>query len=99
MDHSTRVWVATENGNLGVRYTHNEEYGMLNLRGMHDLESKPVFLCACNDNYVRLYELPSYVLNAHIEIRAIEVGPSGLFFTGDGSGFKVWKWAEPVAST
>ncbi|KHG27120.1 L-idonate 5-dehydrogenase [Gossypium arboreum] len=73
--------------------------GMLNLRGMHDLESKPVFLCACNDNYVRLYELPSGKIFAKQEIRAIEVGPSGLFFTGDGSGFKVWKWAEPVAST
>ncbi|TYJ07154.1 hypothetical protein E1A91_A12G284500v1 [Gossypium mustelinum] len=60
LDQTIKVWVATENGNLGVTYTHNEEYGMLNLRGMHDLESKPVFLCACNDNYVRLYELPSF---------------------------------------
>ncbi|KAE8667400.1 putative receptor-like protein kinase [Hibiscus syriacus] len=24
-------------------------------------------------------------------------GPSGLFFTGDGTGFQVWKWTEPVA--
>ncbi|MBA0689983.1 hypothetical protein Goari_007684 [Gossypium aridum] len=77
--------------------------GLLNLRGMHDLESKPVLLCACNDNYVRLYDLPSFSERGKIfakqEIRAIEVGPSGLFFTGDGTGFKVWKWAEPVATT
>ncbi|RWW51018.1 hypothetical protein BHE74_00042678, partial [Ensete ventricosum] len=28
------------------------------------------------------------------EVRAMEVGPSGLFFTGDGTGeLKVWKWS------
>ncbi|KAG4117946.1 hypothetical protein ERO13_D12G262300v2 [Gossypium hirsutum] len=103
LDQTIKVWVATENGNLEVTYTHNEEHGLLNLRGMHDLESKPVLLCACNDNYVRLYDLPSFSKRGKIfakqEIRAIEVGPSGLFFTGDGTGFKVWKWAEPVATT
>lgn len=28
------------------------------------------------------------------EIRAIQIGPGGIFFTGDGSGqVKVWKWS------
>ncbi|OMO97943.1 hypothetical protein COLO4_14246 [Corchorus olitorius] len=101
VDHSIKVWVATENGNLEVTYTHNEEHGLLILRGMHDMESKPVLLCVCNDNSVRLYDLPSFSERGKIfakqEIRAIEVGPSGLFFTGDGTGFKVWKWAEAKA--
>lgn len=27
------------------------------------------------------------------EVRAIQIGPGGLFFTGDGSGeLKVWNW-------
>jgi hypothetical protein len=29
------------------------------------------------------------------EIRAIQMGPGGLFFTGDGTGeLKVWQWVE-----
>ncbi|KAJ0576637.1 putative WD40-repeat-containing domain superfamily [Helianthus annuus] len=32
--------------------------GLLNLCGMHDLESKPVLLCSGNDNTVRAYDLP-----------------------------------------
>ncbi|OMO85979.1 hypothetical protein CCACVL1_09884 [Corchorus capsularis] len=101
LDQTIKVWVATENGNLEVTYTHNEEHGLLILRGMHDMESKPILLCVCNDNSVRLYDLPSFSEKGKIfakqEIRAIEVGPSGLFFTGDGTGFKVWKWAEAKA--
>ncbi|XP_038999380.1 zinc finger CCCH domain-containing protein 48-like isoform X2 [Hibiscus syriacus] len=100
LDKTIKVWVATENGNLEVTFTHNEEHGLLNLRGMPDSESKPVLLCACNDNSVRLYDLPSFSEKGKIfakqEIRAIEVGPGGLFFTGDGTGFRVWKWVEPV---
>ncbi|KAE8665509.1 Zinc finger CCCH domain-containing protein 63 [Hibiscus syriacus] len=60
LDKTINVWVTTENGNLEVTYTHNEENGVLNLRGMTDLESKPVLLCACNDSYVRLFDLPSF---------------------------------------
>ncbi|EOY23073.1 Zinc finger WD40 repeat protein 1 isoform 2 [Theobroma cacao] len=77
--------------------------GLLNLRGMHDSESKPVLLCTCNDNSVRLYDLPSFSERGKIfakqEIRAIEVGPGGLFFTGDGTGYRVWKWAQPIATS
>lgn len=100
LDQTIKVWVATESGNLEVTYSHKEEHGLLNLRGMPDSESKPVLMCSCNDNSVRLYDLPSFSEKGKIfakqEIRAIEVGPGGLFFTGDGTGFRVWKWAEAV---
>ncbi|TQD88029.1 hypothetical protein C1H46_026452 [Malus baccata] len=71
---------------------------------MHDSEAKPVLLCACNDNTVRVYDLPSFSERGKIfskqEIRSIQVGPGGLFFTGDGTGqVKVWKWTEPAAVT
>ncbi|GJY63038.1 RNA-directed DNA polymerase, eukaryota, nucleotide-binding alpha-beta plait domain protein [Tanacetum coccineum] len=70
--------------------------GLLTLCGMHDLESKPVLLCACNDNTVRAYDLPSFMERGKIfakqEIRSIQGGPN-LFFTGDGTGeVRVWKW-------
>ncbi|KAF5959939.1 hypothetical protein HYC85_001148 [Camellia sinensis] len=34
------------------------------------------------------------------EVRSIQIGPGGLFFTGDGTGqVKVWNWlAEPTAA-
>lgn len=105
LDQTIKVWVATESGNLEVTYTHNEEHGLLALCGMHDLEAKPVLLCACNDNSVRVYDLPSFSEKGKIfakqEIRAIQVGPGGLFFTGDGTGLvRVWKWsAEPTATS
>ncbi|KAF8379402.1 hypothetical protein HHK36_028837 [Tetracentron sinense] len=103
LDQTIKVWVATENGNLEVTYTHSEEHGVLTLCGMHDAEAKPILLCSCNDNSVRLYDLPSFNERGRIfakeEIRAIQVGPGGLFFTGDGTGqLKVWKWAEPTAT-
>ncbi|GMY07071.1 Zinc finger CCCH domain-containing protein 48 [Fagus crenata] len=105
LDKTIKVWVATESGNLEVTYTHNEEHGLLTLCGMHDSESKPILLCSCNDNSVHLYDLPSFSERGKIfakqEVRAIQMGPSGLFFTGDGAGqVRVWQWlAEPTATT
>lgn len=34
------------------------------------------------------------------EVRAIQTGPSGIFFTGDGTGqVKVWNWiTDPTAA-
>lgn len=34
------------------------------------------------------------------EVRSMQIGPAGLFFTGDGTGeVRVWKWlAEPAAT-
>ncbi|KAK9094717.1 hypothetical protein Scep_026186 [Stephania cephalantha] len=98
LDRTVKVWAATDSGNLEVTYTHNEEHGLLALCGMHDGETKPILACSCNDNVVRLYDLPSFNERGKIfskeEIRAIQVGPGGLFFTGDGAGdLKVWKWS------
>ncbi|KAJ7962288.1 Zinc finger CCCH domain-containing protein [Quillaja saponaria] len=101
LDCTLKVWVATEGGNLEVTYTHTEEHGVLALCGMTDAEAKPILFCSCNDNSVRLYELPSFTergrLFAKQEVRSIEIGPGGLFFTGDRTGaLMVWKWlAEP----
>ncbi|RVX16145.1 Zinc finger CCCH domain-containing protein 48 [Vitis vinifera] len=103
LDQTIKVWFATEAGNLEVTYTHNEEHGVLALFGMFNSEGKPILLCSCNDNSVRLYELPSFTERARIfakeEVRAIQIGPGGLFFIGDGTGqVDVWKWqAEPTS--
>ncbi|KAL6312258.1 hypothetical protein AAG906_022014 [Vitis piasezkii] len=103
LDQTIKVWFATEAGDLEVTYTHNEEHGVLALFGMVDSEGKPILLCSCNDNSVRLYELPSFTERARIfakeEVREIQIGPGGLFFIGDGTGqVDVWKWqAEPTS--
>ena len=104
LDGTIKVWAATEtesistgNNLLQVTYTHNEEDGVLKLCGMPDAQGKPVLLCACNDNTVRLYDLPSFSERGKIfakeEVRSMEIGPGGLFFTGDAAGeLKVWRW-------
>lgn len=99
LDGTIKVWVATESGSLEVTYTHNEVDGVVSLCGMHDSEAKPVLLCSCIDNCVRVYDLPSFSERGKIfaknEIRAITLGPPGLFFTGDGAGLvRVWKWSS-----
>ncbi|GER36722.1 transducin/WD40 repeat-like superfamily protein [Striga asiatica] len=98
LDKTIKVWAATEAGNLEVTYTHSEEHGVLTLCGMHDSEVKPVLFCSCNDNTIRVYDLPSFSERGKIlskkEIRSVQVGPGGLFFTGDGLGIvRVWKWS------
>lgn len=102
LDKTVKVWAATESGNLEVTYTHNEEHGLLALCGMHDAATKPVLLCACNNNIIRVYDLPSFSERGKIfskqEVRSIQVGPGSLFFTGDGTGLvRVWQWlADPT---
>ncbi|CAL9782216.1 unnamed protein product [Musa acuminata subsp. burmannicoides] len=98
LDQTIKVWAATESGNLEVKYIHNKEHGVLVLRGMHDAQAKPVLLCSCIDKSIHIYDLPSFIERGKIfskkEVRAMEVGPSDLFFTGDGTGeLKVWKWS------
>ncbi|KAG6747462.1 hypothetical protein POTOM_049866 [Populus tomentosa] len=79
--------------------------GLLTLCGMHDLEGKPILLCSSNDSSVHLFDLPSFSEKGKIfakqEIRAIQTGPGGLFFTGDGTGqVRVWNSvAVPTATT
>ncbi|KAI4981121.1 zinc finger CCCH domain-containing protein 17 isoform X1 [Hordeum vulgare subsp. vulgare] len=104
LDQTIKVWAATESGNLEVTYTHKEENGALALTGMPDAQSKPVLVCSLNDNTVRLYDLPSFSDRGRIfskqEIRAIQTGPGGLFFTGDGTGeLKVWQWIIDASQT
>ncbi|XP_044470574.1 zinc finger CCCH domain-containing protein 48-like [Mangifera indica] len=96
LDQTIKVWVATEGGNLEVTYTHNEEHGVLALCGFNDSDGQPVLLCACNDKTIHLYELPSFTERGRIfskrEVRAVQIGPDGLFFTDDGTGMlNVWK--------
>ncbi|KAJ4955890.1 hypothetical protein NE237_012673 [Protea cynaroides] len=105
LDKTIKVWAATESGKLEVTYTHNEEHAVLALCGMHDSQAKPVLMCSYKNNTIHLYDLPSFNERGRIfsreEVRAIQIGPGGLFFTGDGTGeLRVWKWAtEPALVT
>ncbi|KAL5980916.1 hypothetical protein ACLOJK_028836 [Asimina triloba] len=85
-----QVWASTESGNREVTYTHNAEHGVLFLCGTYDLQAKPVLMSAFYDNSVRLYDIPSFIERGKVlskdEIRSIQSGPDGLFFTGDDEG-------------
>ncbi|XP_043705381.1 zinc finger CCCH domain-containing protein 17-like [Telopea speciosissima] len=104
LDKTIKAWAATESGNLEVTYTHNEEHGVLTLCGVHDAQAKPVLMCSCNDNTIHFYDLPSFSGRGRMfsreEVRAIQIGPGGLFFTGDGTGeLKVWNNGPPSHQT
>ncbi|XP_039169528.1 zinc finger CCCH domain-containing protein 48-like [Eucalyptus grandis] len=100
LDATIKIWgVATEGGSLEVGYTHHEDHGILALSGTIDTRGKPVLLCACLDNTVRLYELPSFTERGKIfsrrEVRTLQTAPGGLFFTGDAAGtLTVWNWLD-----
>ncbi|WJX92852.1 hypothetical protein P8452_74455 [Trifolium repens] len=99
-DCTIKVWAANEeNTTLEVAYSHNVENGIVALNGMTDAEDKHILLSSCQDNSVRLYELPSFSEKGRLfgrqEVRSIEKGPGGLIFTGDGTGLvTVSKWSE-----
>ncbi|KAL5158445.1 Zinc finger CCCH domain-containing protein 48 [Glycine soja] len=98
-DRTIKVWACIEVGSLEVIYTHTEENGVVSLFGMPDAEGKPILFSSCRDNSVHMYELPSFSergrLFAKKDVALIELGPGGLFFTGDESGLlMVWKWLE-----
>ena len=81
--------------------------GVLALCGVHDAEAKPVSFHWCLfplqklscfvRSYARFTERGKIL--AKQEIRSIQIGPGGIFFTGDGTGqVKVWKWStQPTA--
>lgn len=61
-----------------------------------------VFNCLFFPPYLLLYRFSEKgKIFAKEEVRSIQVGPGGLFFTGDGTGeLKVWKWViNEVASS
>ncbi|KAJ1687963.1 hypothetical protein LUZ63_019353 [Rhynchospora breviuscula] len=98
LDKTVKVWAKKDNGALELIYTHTEEHGVLALQGTIDATGQSVLCCSVNDHTVRLYNLPSFERRGRIfakkEVRALQTGPSGLFFTGDGTGdLKVWKWS------
>ncbi|CAN1267388.1 Zinc finger CCCH domain-containing protein 17 [Linum perenne] len=111
LDQTIKVHVRTVNHKIHWIFSCVDEiveYGLLTLCGMHDLEGKPILLCSSNDNTVRIYDLPSFSERSKIfskqEIRAIQTGPAGLFFTGDGTGqVRVWnckaEQQNPAAAT
>ncbi|XP_021906603.1 zinc finger CCCH domain-containing protein 48-like [Carica papaya] len=95
LDRTLKFWGTSEKGVLEVFYTHTEQQGILSLCGIADVEDKPILFCSSNDNIIHLYDLPSFTERGKIfskhEVRLIEIGPGGLFFTGDGSGkLTVW---------
>ncbi|CAM8901883.1 unnamed protein product [Rhodiola kirilowii] len=95
LDRTIKIWAINGDGKFEVTYTHNEEHGILALAWMNDFESIPILLCACSDKSVRIYELPSFCdrgrLFSREVVEKIDIGPSGLFFTGDASGsIAVW---------
>lgn len=84
---------------MEVTYTHHEKHVVLALSGMADPQGKPILLCSCKDNYVRLYDLPSFAkrgaLFAKQQVHTITVVFGGLFFTGDATGtLSIWKWMD-----
>ncbi|GAU50972.1 hypothetical protein TSUD_244420 [Trifolium subterraneum] len=96
-DCTIKVWFQLKGGNFEVKHTQNVENGVVAISGMHDPDMKPILLCSTRDNSVHLYELPSFVergrLFAKQEVGLAYAGPSGHFFTGDGSGLlTVSKW-------
>ncbi|PIN05932.1 U3 snoRNP-associated protein (contains WD40 repeats) [Handroanthus impetiginosus] len=99
LDNTLKVWAATESGTIEVVYELKEDYGFSALCGIHDAEVKPILLCSCNDNTVRLYDLPSFTERGRIfskrEVQVIQIGIDGLFFTGDATGdISVWKLSQ-----
>ncbi|PWA70003.1 hypothetical protein CTI12_AA292690 [Artemisia annua] len=105
LDKTIKVWGATEDGNIEQVYKHDVDNGVLAFCGMHDAEKKPMLLCLCKDSGVHIYDLPSFVergrIFSRLDIQAIQVGPEGLFFTGDAAGMvTVWKPnGEPVSKS
>ncbi|KAK1591746.1 hypothetical protein Q3G72_012854 [Acer saccharum] len=97
LDRTIKVWTANQAGKFELSYTHEEECGVVAVFGMADAEGKPVLFSSCKDSTVRLYDLPSFKKRARLfsrkEVGAIQSGPGGLFFLGEGTGtVSVWNW-------
>ncbi|XP_068490086.1 zinc finger CCCH domain-containing protein 48-like [Phaseolus vulgaris] len=98
-DGTIKIWACMEEGTLTVLYTHIEQNAIVSIFRMPNANGKPILFSSCTDNSVRMYELPSFsergLLYAKKDIASFELGPDGLFFTGDETGLlSVWKWNE-----
>ncbi|VFQ85980.1 unnamed protein product [Cuscuta campestris] len=96
LDNTIKVWAATESGNMEVIYEHKEETGILSFCGIRDAEGKPILICSCKDNIIRLYDLPSFSDRGRIvtngEAPSLRATDGGLLFIGDRNGLLcVWK--------
>ncbi|KAL0434748.1 UNVERIFIED_CONTAM: Zinc finger CCCH domain-containing protein 17 [Sesamum radiatum] len=58
LDNTLKIWAATESGSIEVIHEIKEDCGFIALCGIHDAERKPILLCSCNDNTVRLMTCP-----------------------------------------
>ncbi|KAF5952943.1 hypothetical protein HYC85_010887 [Camellia sinensis] len=92
LDGTIKVWVATDGGDLEVTYTHKE-----------DDKQSPFSSAHATTTLSCLYDLPLFTergrLFAKQEVRAIQIGTGGLFFTGDATGqLAVWKLAGESSS-
>ncbi|KAK2642967.1 hypothetical protein Ddye_024730 [Dipteronia dyeriana] len=97
LDKTIKVWAANQGGKFELAYTHEEECGVVAVFGMADAQGKPVLFSSCKDFTVRLYDLPSFKERARLfsrkDVGAIQSGPGGLFFLGEGTGtVGVWNW-------
>ncbi|KAL0458460.1 UNVERIFIED_CONTAM: Zinc finger CCCH domain-containing protein 48 [Sesamum latifolium] len=83
LDNTLKIWAATESGSIEVIHEIKEDCGFIALCGIHDAEDKPILLCSCNDNTVRLYDLPSFTERGRIyskrEVEVIEIGGTDYF--------------------
>ncbi|XP_057989036.1 zinc finger CCCH domain-containing protein 48-like [Hevea brasiliensis] len=101
MDNTVKVWDLETAVQANSKWSQGcgdvtSELGSV-LTDMLDAKGKPIVFCSCNDNCVRLFELNSFTemdrIFAEQEVREIQRGPNGLFFTGDAAGVvTVWMW-------
>lgn len=97
LDGTIKAWAQSKSGEIELVHScEDNNGGCLALCGIMDAESKPILLCSCEDNTVRLYDLPSFAERGRIfskqEVRSVQSGPQGLIFTGDATGqLTVWK--------
>ncbi|CAN0913388.1 Zinc finger CCCH domain-containing protein 17, partial [Linum grandiflorum] len=96
LDCKIKVW--SDYGE--VMYTNEEADDALVFHGVV-LNGKPMLLCSWKNNFVGVYELPSFVEKGRMytkgEVRSLGQGLDGLVFTGDVTGLViVWRLTEQV---
>ncbi|KAL0458465.1 UNVERIFIED_CONTAM: Zinc finger CCCH domain-containing protein 48 [Sesamum latifolium] len=66
LDDDKFCWDGGSNNRLYSGSRDGTIRGFIALCGIHDAEDKPILLCSCNDNTVRLYDLPSFTERGRI---------------------------------